>query len=138
MRVPTFGIAEDSAVFHPAEHLLVETWWWSSENPTSPQVDNYLERRWDMTKWDRLLAQLDKVFGFENRARSTVKKRRQGFDEKTKEHVFIIEYWVVMGEHSDPKKRNEASIERRVNREEVNSLLRDINDRARLGFTLTP
>ena len=25
-----------------------------------------------MTKWDRLLVQLDKVFGFENRARSTV------------------------------------------------------------------
>ena len=91
-----------------------------------------------MTKWDRLLAQLDKVFGFEDRARSTVKKRRQGFDEKTNEHVFILEYRVVKGEHSDPKKRKEASIKRRVAREEVNSLLRDINDRANLGFPQTP
>ena len=67
-----------------------------------------------MTKWDRLLAQLDKVFGFEDRARSTVKKRRQVFDEKTNEHVFILEYRVVRGEHADPKKRKEASIKRRV------------------------
>jgi hypothetical protein len=87
-----------------------------------------------MTKWDRLLVQLDKVFGFQDRARSTVKKRRQLYDEKTGEHVFILEYRVVKGEHSDPKKRKEASIERRVAREKVNSLLRDINDRANLGF----
>lgn len=43
-----------------------------------------------MTKWDRLLVQLDKVFGFEDRKRSTVKKRRQAYDEKTGEHVFIL------------------------------------------------
>ena len=72
-----------------------------------------------MTKWDRLLVQLDKVFGFEDRARSTVKKRRQGFDEKTNEHVFIIEYRVMKGEHSDPKQRKEKGIERRVNRYKV-------------------
>jgi hypothetical protein len=92
-----------------------------------------------MTKWDRLLVALDKVFGFENRARSTVKKRPQLFDEKTNEDVFILEYRVVKGagEHSDPKKRKDASIERRANREEVNSLLRDINDRATLGFPQT-
>jgi len=83
-----------------------------------------------MTKWDRLLVALDKVFGFENRARSTVKKRRQLFDEKTNEHVFIIEYRVLRGEHSDPRRREEASIQRRVNQEKVNSLLRDINDDA--------
>jgi len=65
-------------------------------------------------------------------------KRKQYFDEKTNEHVFIIEYRVVKGEHSDPKKWNEDSIERRVNREEVNSLMRDINDRARLGFPQAP
>jgi hypothetical protein len=34
-----------------------------------------------------------------------VKKRRQVFDEKTNEHIFILEYRVVKGEHSDPKKR---------------------------------
>ena len=93
-----------------------------------------------MTKWDKLLAALDQVFGFQDRARSTVKKRRQVFDEKTGEHVFILEYRVVKGtgEHSDPKKRKEASIERRANREELNSILRDINDRANPGFPQTP
>ena len=90
-----------------------------------------------MTKWDRLLVQLDKVFGFQDRKRSTVKKRKQLFDEKTNEHVFIIEYRVMRGEHSDPRRRKEASINRRVAREEVNSLLRDLNDRANLGFPQT-
>ena len=68
-----------------------------------------------MTKWDRLLAALDQVFAFQDRARPTVKKRKQLFDQKTNEHVFIVEYRVVKGEHSDPKKRKEKSIERRVN-----------------------
>ena len=86
-----------------------------------------------MTKWDRLLVQLDKVFGFEDRKRSTVKKRRQLFDEKTGEHVFILEYRVVKGEHSDPKKRKEASIERRANRYKVGKLLQDIYTRAQLS-----
>ena len=80
-----------------------------------------------MTKWDKLLAMLDRVFGFEDRKRSSVKKRRQLFDEKTGEHVFILEYRVVKGEHSDPKKRKEASIDRRVAREKVNSILRDLH-----------
>ncbi len=80
-----------------------------------------------MTKWDKLLAALDQVFGFQDRARSTVKKRRQVFDEKTGEHVFILEYRVVKGAHSDPKKRKEASIERRANKYEVGKLLQDIH-----------
>ena len=60
-----------------------------------------------MTKWDRLLAQLDQVFGFADRKKSSVKKLRQVFDEKTNEHVFIIEHRVLRGEHSDPRRRNE-------------------------------
>ena len=58
-----------------------------------------------MTKGDKLLAALDQVFGFQDRTKSSVKKRHQAFDQKTNEHVFIIEYRVVKGEHSDPKKR---------------------------------
>jgi hypothetical protein len=80
-----------------------------------------------MNKWDRLLAALDKVFGFADRKRSTVKKRRQLFDEKTGEHVFIIEYRVVKGDHSDPKKRKEKGIERRANKYQVGKLLQDIH-----------
>ncbi len=80
-----------------------------------------------MTKWDRLLAMFDKVFGFEDRKKSSVKKIRQVFDEKTNEHVFIIEYRVIKGEHSDPKQRKDASIERRKNKSTVGNLLRDIH-----------
>ena len=80
-----------------------------------------------MTKRDKLLGQRDKVFGFEDRKQSTVKKRCQLFDEKTGEHVFILEYRVVKGEHSDPKIWKEKSIERRNNKYQVGKLLQDIH-----------
>ena len=80
-----------------------------------------------MTKWDRLLVQLDKELGFEDWNRSTVKKRRQAFDEKTGEHVFILEYRVVKVEHADPKVRREKGIERRNNKYQVGKLLQDIH-----------
>ena len=53
-----------------------------------------------MTKWDRSLAQLDQVFGFSDRKKSSLRKLRQVFDEKTNEHVFVIEYRMLKGEHS--------------------------------------
>jgi len=112
---------------------VVETWWWSSSNPASHLLDKYRERRWDMTKWDRLLAALDQVFGFQDRKKSSVKKRRQGFDEKTNEHVFIIEYRVMKGEHSDPKQRKEKGIERRNNKYKVGKLLQDIHTQVQLA-----
>lgn len=45
-----------------------------------------------MDGWNRLLALLDQVLGFPNRIRSTVKKRWQSFDQRTGEHVFVLEY----------------------------------------------
>ena len=45
-----------------------------------------------MNKWNRLLASLDRVFGMNNKERSTFKKLSQNFDEKTNEHVILIEY----------------------------------------------
>jgi hypothetical protein len=45
-----------------------------------------------MNKWNGLLAMLDHVFGFKNKARSDFKKVSQTFDEKTNEHVIVIEY----------------------------------------------
>ena len=45
-----------------------------------------------MNKANQLLELLDRVFGFPNKIRSTFKKTNQGFDERTGEHVFIIEY----------------------------------------------
>jgi hypothetical protein len=47
-----------------------------------------------MNKWNRLLASLDRVFGMSNKERSTFKKLSQDFDERTNEHVIMIEYRV--------------------------------------------
>ena len=47
-----------------------------------------------MNKWNRLLAMLDQVFGFENKIKSNFKKVSQDFDERTNEHVILIEYRV--------------------------------------------
>ena len=47
-----------------------------------------------MNKSNQLLALLDRVFGFPTKIRSTFRKLRQDFDEKTNEHVILIEYRV--------------------------------------------
>jgi hypothetical protein len=47
-----------------------------------------------MNKSNQLLALLDRVFGFPNKIRSTFRKHSQNFDEKTNEHVILIEYRV--------------------------------------------
>jgi hypothetical protein len=61
-----------------------------------------------MNKWNRLLASLDRVFGMTNKERSTFKKLSQEFDEKTNEHVILIEYRVrVKGTlKSTPRKQS--------------------------------
>lgn len=57
-----------------------------------------------MNKWNELLAALDRVYGFTNQVKSSFKKVKQDFDEKSNEHVILIEYRVLKGE--DPAKRN--------------------------------
>ena len=47
-----------------------------------------------MNKSNQLLAMLDRVIGFPNKIRSTFRKISQDFDEKTNEHVILIEYRV--------------------------------------------
>ena len=47
-----------------------------------------------MNKWNQLLAMLDDVLGFQNKIRSKFRKVSQSFDEKTNEHVILIEYRV--------------------------------------------
>ncbi len=47
-----------------------------------------------MTIWDRLLASLDATLGFSERFSTKVMKLRQGFDNKTQEHVILVEYRV--------------------------------------------
>jgi len=45
-----------------------------------------------MDSWNRLLNLLDITLGFPNKIRSTVKKKWQAFDQRTGEHVFVLEY----------------------------------------------
>ena len=47
-----------------------------------------------MNKSNQLLALLDRVFGLPNKIRSKFRKISQNFDEKTNEHVILIEYRV--------------------------------------------
>ena len=45
-----------------------------------------------MNKSNQLLVLLDRVFGFPNKIKSTFRKHSQSFDQKTNEHVILIEY----------------------------------------------
>jgi hypothetical protein len=60
-----------------------------------------------MNKSNQLLVLLDRVFGFPNKIKSTFRKISQDFDQKTNEHVVLIEYRVsVKGTmKSKPRKR---------------------------------
>jgi len=49
-----------------------------------------------MNKSNQLLALLDRVFGFPNKIKSTFRKASQSFDQKTNEHVILIEYRVTV------------------------------------------
>ena len=50
-----------------------------------------------MNKWNQLLDTLDRVFGFEDKKKSTFRKVGHTFDERTNEHVITIEYRVRRG-----------------------------------------
>lgn len=50
-----------------------------------------------MNAMTRLLASLDQVFGYQDKKKSTFRKVSQTFDERTNEHVIMIEYRVRRG-----------------------------------------
>jgi len=87
-----------------------------------------------MNKWNQLLKCLDAAYGFENQVKSSFKKINQGFDNKSNEHVFIIEYRVMRGELSAKalkrKKTKDDGELRRANQVKIGKLLRDINNQA--------
>ena len=66
-----------------------------------------------MTKENRLLAMFDQVFGFTNRKSSTYRKVSQFYDERTGEHVVLLEYRVRVepGVSMDQRKQNYALIQ---------------------------
>lgn len=50
-----------------------------------------------MNAMTRLLVDLDQVFGFKDKKKSTYRKVSQVFDERTNEHVIMVEYRVRRG-----------------------------------------
>ena len=58
-----------------------------------------------MNSWNRLLALLDTTLGFPNKIRSYVKKRGQSFDQRTGEHVFVLEYRIKVKLGIEPPKK---------------------------------
>ena len=78
-----------------------------------------------MNKHTRLLAVLDDVFGMENKIKSQFRKVGQDFDEKTNEHIFLIEYRVRgkgelrttprLGKRKPKKKLREQELLRQIN-----------------------
>jgi hypothetical protein len=67
-----------------------------------------------MNNWTRLLTVLDELFANNNKQRSRITKKVQGFDNKTGETVVRIEYRVKINNES-------------------NSLIRNANDQLRDG-----
>jgi hypothetical protein len=55
-----------------------------------------------MNSWNRLLSLLNTTLGFPNKIRSTVKKRGQTFDQRTGEHVFVLEYRIKVKPGIEP------------------------------------
>ena len=62
-----------------------------------------------MTNWNQLLTLLDKTLGFPNKIRSTVKKKAQAFDQRTGEHVFVLEYRIKVNPGIQSKKKEPAN-----------------------------
>ena len=79
-----------------------------------------------MNKWNQLKAILNKTFGFKHIKKSSVKKIRQYFDEKSDEHVFLIEYR-VMRDMNPKRTQHKKHIEQRADKVQVGKLLQDIN-----------
>jgi len=79
-----------------------------------------------MNKWNQLQTILNKTFGFENIKKSSVKKIRQYYDEKSDEHVFLIEYR-VMRDLNPKRTQHEKRKEQRHDKIQTGKLLQDIN-----------
>ena len=66
-----------------------------------------------MNKWNRLLAALDHVYGYNDKKKSTIRKVSQTFDERTNEHVIMLEYRVRRGGDGavtrSPRKKDPAT-----------------------------
>ena len=68
-----------------------------------------------MNPWNQLLTAIDGALGFPNRLNSSVKKLKQGYDNKTNEHVIWLEYRVRVnpGDHfvRQPENRSDTLLD---------------------------
>ena len=55
-----------------------------------------------MNNWNQLLGLLDITLGFPNKIRSTVNKKWQTYDQRTGEHVFMLEYRIKVKPGIEP------------------------------------
>jgi hypothetical protein len=62
-----------------------------------------------MNSWNQLLGILDITLGFPNKIRSTVNKKWQAFDQRTGEHVFMLEYRIKVKPGIEPPVKMAAS-----------------------------
>jgi len=62
-----------------------------------------MEHRNYLSNTEKLKQILDRMYGFEKRTKSTVKKVSQSYNEIFNEHIFVIEYRVMMD-----KQKNEG------------------------------
>jgi hypothetical protein len=58
-----------------------------------------------MNDWNRLLDLLDMTLGFPNKIRSTVNKKWQSYDQRTGEHVFVLEYRIKVKPGMEPPQK---------------------------------
>ena len=85
-----------------------------------------------MNKWNQLLKCLDAVYGFENQVKSTFRKTTQGFDNKSNEHVIVIEYRVMRGDPSATRKKKKEKAEiRRADNVKIGKLLHRLSCQVR-------
>jgi len=81
-----------------------------------------------MNKWKQLQTLLDKTYGFDHIKKSSVKKVKEFYDEKSDEYVFHIEYRVVRDMNPEETERQEKE-QRYAQKIETRRLLQDINAR---------
>ena len=81
-----------------------------------------------MNQWNRLLKALDHVYGFANQSQSSMKKIKQGFDEKSNEHVIYIEYRVMKSESPGQfrKRAEKEGEERKSKKLQIGELMEEI------------
>ena len=77
-----------------------------------------------MNTWNRLLIALDQALGFPNKEESRISNKVQGFDQKTNEHVFQLEYRVRVKGGAGPQAQAQPAPN--LTKDQTDSVLRTL------------